>query len=513
MGPTLRAPALALLLLAAPAALADSVVLKDGRAVEDVKVRQEGEFYVLQYAHGEVKVPAAAVKDAFIETSPGTFEPRTDEEKAKAAQGLVPFEGRWVRKEQRDALAKKRMEQKRKQIEELKAHREWRNRYRTQTQNFSFEYTITPDVAQNYMDLMEAYFKVFQKDWGIQRPPKLGKLTVCFYHDYDYFLQVSGAGHGVLAYYRFVQPLELNFFYDRYNPAFTEQVMFHEASHYLQHLMDLDFGFPHCLGEAMAEYYGASRWDPKTKKLTVGLVQEGRLTEVLEDVRKGEMRKLEDYLAGKLGYDDYTWGWSFVHYMMSTPKYAARFKRFFMGLPSGGAKRSAMGIGGMRTVEGEAILEHFRKTMGVGDLKALEAEWHEYVKTGLKLTSERGLEEAGHAAWRNGQRIKARRFYKEALEKGSKSPEVHSNYAELLVSDGKVDEAIALLGKAVDHDPLNGNLYLALSRAWRGKEGDDAKKEARRLRLLAREVDPDSAGVFDFFDEEDDGAGDGGGGR
>ena len=232
-------------------------------------------------------------------------------------------------------------------------------------------------------------------------------------------------------------------------------------------------------------------------------MQEGRLTEVMEDIRKDEWKKLEDYLQNKLGYEDYTWGWTFVHFMMSTPKYAPRFRKFFIGLPSGGAKRSAMGIGGMRTVEGEAILEHFRKTMGIRDLTALEKEWHDYVRNGLKLTTERGFEEAGNAAWRNGQRLKAKRFYKEALDKGSRSPEVHMNYAEILLGDEKRDDAVALLRKAMDYDPLNGRIYRALSDAYRSMEGDEAKKEAKRLRLLAREVDPDSVGVYDSLDEEE----------
>jgi tetratricopeptide (TPR) repeat protein len=490
------------LLLPAGAAPADVVVLKDGRAIEGVEARQEGEEWILRFGHGEVRVPAASVKDAFIEKSPGAWEPRTDAEKEKFAQGLVPHEGKWVKKEQRAALLKKKADEKRKQIEDLKAHREWRNRYREETANFAFEYTITPDVAKDYMELMEAYFKVFQKEWGIQRPPKIGKLTVCFYHDYDYFIQVGGVFPGILAYYRFVPPLELNFFYDRYSPVFTEQVMFHEASHYLQHLIDLDFGYPHCFGEALAEYYGASRWDRATKKLTVGLVQEGRLTEVLEDIRRGTWHKLEDYLSNKLGYEDYTWGWSFVHFMMSTPKYAARFRKFFLSLARGSDVKRSQFRGNMRTVEGPAILEAFRKSMGITDLAPLEKEWHEYIQNGLKITTERGFEEAGHAAWRNGQTIKAKRFYKEALEKGSRSPEVHANYADALLRDSKVDEAVELLKKGVAFDPLNGRLYMALGNAVGMKEGEESKKESRRLRLLAREIDPDNVDWFDLADED-----------
>jgi hypothetical protein len=90
------------------------------------------------------------------------------------------------------------------------------------------------------MDLMETYYSVFTKQFGVARPPK-EKLKVCFYHDYETFLEVSGAPYGVLAYYRFVQPRELNFYYDRLRPDETTAIMFHEAQHYLSHLLDLKF--------------------------------------------------------------------------------------------------------------------------------------------------------------------------------------------------------------------------------------------------------------------------------
>jgi tetratricopeptide (TPR) repeat protein len=511
-----RTAALAVLasLLLAPSALGDIVLLKDGRSIEDIKVRKDGDFYVLQYVHGDVRLPASEVKDAYIEVN-GAFEPRTDEEREKVAQGLVPYEGKWMKKDQRDAAMKKKQEAKKKQIAELKAHSNWRDRYKASTANFTFEYTMTPDVAQGYMDLMEAYFKAFQKDWGIQKPPKLGKIPVCFYSDYPEFLRTSGAGYGVLAYYRFRKPLELDFFYDRYNPEVTKHIMFHEANHHLQHLIDLDFGYPHCFGEALAEYYGASTYDPVTKKLTIGLVQEGRLTEVLEDIRKKEFKKLEDYLSNKLGYEDYTWGWTFVHFMMSTPKYAPRFRKFFLSLAKGDVKRSPHEyFSDMRTVEGTEILATFRKSMGIADLPALEKEWYDYIQSTLKLTSERGFEEAGDAAWRNGQRLKAARFYKQALDAGSKSPSVHENYAEHLMRKPEgVDEAIALLKKAVGHDPLNASLYIALARAHRRKGADDpaAKDEAARMYGLAQDIDPDVVDEWALIEEALAEAGDDGG--
>jgi hypothetical protein len=64
--------------------------------------------------------------------------------------------------------------------------------------------------------------------------------------------------------------------------------MFHESNHYLQSLVDPAFWIPHFPGESLAEYYGASSWDPVKKKLTVGLIQEERLCEIQSDIDAGE---------------------------------------------------------------------------------------------------------------------------------------------------------------------------------------------------------------------------------
>ena len=81
------------------------------------------------------------------------------------------------------------------------------------TRNFIFQYTVDPAVVRSYMDLLEAYLKYFTKEWRISKPRGMGKLKVCFYHDREYFHQVSGAGPGTLAYFRFVEPIELDFFF------------------------------------------------------------------------------------------------------------------------------------------------------------------------------------------------------------------------------------------------------------------------------------------------------------
>ena len=116
------------------------------------------------------------------------------------------------------------------------------------------------------MDLFETYFKIFAKEWGVKRG-RLGKLKVCFYHDEDYFRQVSGAGYGVLGYFRFVDPIELNVYNIRNDKQETLSVIFHEVNHYLVYLIDPKFDYSPWVNEGLAEYYGSSKWDPvKTKR-------------------------------------------------------------------------------------------------------------------------------------------------------------------------------------------------------------------------------------------------------
>jgi tetratricopeptide (TPR) repeat protein len=334
---------------------------------------------------------------------------------------------------------------------------------------------------------MEAYYSNFTKQFRISKPKE--RLKVCFYHDYDTFLEVSGAHYGVLAYYRFVPPRELNFYYDRLRPEETTAIMFHEAQHYLSHLLNLQFNIPHNFGESFAEYYGGSRWDPEKKTMSLGGIQEGRLTEIQTDIQGGEKKRLEPFLRNQLGYDDYTWGWSFVHFMMETPKYAKDFHKFYVSLPSGkGITRVPQGA--YTTVSGDTCLATFKKVMGVDDLDALEKEWHSYIDSKLQVQSVYGYEEAAFAALNTGRRLRATRFFEKAVAEGSKNPTVYLRYGEILRWKER-DRAEELFRKGLGIDPLFPELYVALGRLLKWKGGDENEAEGKRLIGLAMELAPD----------------------
>jgi tetratricopeptide (TPR) repeat protein len=183
--------------------------------------------------------------------------------------------------------------------------------------------------------------------------------------------------------------------------------------------------------------------------------------------------------------------------MMETPKYTPKFRAFYIALSRGkDVVRSDGGYGGWKTVEGPQIQAAFQKIMGLKDLVMLEQEWMEYVKGRLKAESVVGLEEAAFAAFNTDQTIRAERFFKAAIEKGSTNPSVYRRYGDLKARKSVSSaEAIELYRKGLEFDPLSADLYTRLGREIRAAKGDENDKEGKRLLELAREIDPDNADI------------------
>jgi tetratricopeptide (TPR) repeat protein len=476
-------------------ASADTLLLEDGRIIEDKPMeRVEGGIKV-KFENGDVVVPDRLIRDAILEKAP-PYVPKTPKEKEKVDKGLVKFEGRWVKPAKRKDLIAKRIAARKEEVAKIREMSLWRNRGKEKTKHFEFEYTVPPHIFEYFRDLMEAYYKEFAKTWKIKQPRDLGKLKVCFYTNYSDFLQIGGVPNGVLGYFRFVEPIELNFYYNRLDPSQTEQVMYHEASHYLQKLLDPRFKMPHFPGEAIAEYYGGAEYNPRTKKLEVGLILESRLTEVKTDVDKGDMMGLEKLVSTDGMYQHYTWGWSLAHYLMNNSKYRKKFEKFVKTLVHGkGVKRESLGMDRLKAVSSQEVWRVFRQTMGLKKddaVKAMEADWHAYIKDNLKLVTSSGLEKAASAAMNGYPRrpIRAKRLFREAIEAGTKNPMTFYRYADLLSDDGKFDEALKQLRRAVELEPLESAFYAAIGKAHKRK---GEKDEAKKFFALAKELDPENA--------------------
>ncbi len=367
-------------LLAAHAGAADIVQLKDGRIIDTVPMRVDGDDVILEYENGEVRVAAARIEDYVIDGKPPPAVDDSEVARAKRAKGLVPYKGKWITPARRQKFIEKDVAEKRKEIEDIRAHAEWRNRYQFDTKNFDYESTLAPSLNDLHAEMLEAYFATFKKEWGIKVPKDWGSLKVCFYSSQDEFHRTGGVGGGTLAYYRFVAPRELNCYYDRNDPEASLSYMFHEANHYLTDLMHEKFQYPHWVNEAMAEYWGASVWDAKKKVWKIGEIQQGRLVELQNDLAAGKRLGLADLIDSERDYRHYYWGWSFVHFMLETPKYAKGFKKFFVDLARAkDVKRVPYG-NEFKTVTGEECLRVFEKRLKVKDLHALQEEWYAYIE-------------------------------------------------------------------------------------------------------------------------------------
>jgi hypothetical protein len=98
---------LALAAIASPEAAADIIALQDGRVFEG-QVEDCGDVIKLHLQHGTVSIPASQVKTVL-------------------AEGDADL----------DYKAKKERERIAEAIEEMRAHRDWRNRYEEETRHFA----------------------------------------------------------------------------------------------------------------------------------------------------------------------------------------------------------------------------------------------------------------------------------------------------------------------------------------------------------------------------------------
>ncbi len=475
-------------------ASADTIQLKDGRFFNFGKIHRVDRGYRIPFKHGDVVIPDSMVLTAVLLSESGEYEPKDEKEKEKVAKGLVPFEGKWIKKADRDKILKDRNDRALKFVDDLKKHQLWRNRYVTQTPHFIFEYTISPDICENFRNLMEAYFGVFAKSFGVaQTPQNGGKLKVCFYHDEECYYEVSGAPRGAVGYFKFVDPLELNFFYDRTDEYETTAILFHECNHYLVHLINPSFVYPPWLAEGMAENYGASEWDPGKKSLKTGLVQEGRVVVLMDALAGGEVLRLEDMMRiGDFDAIHYAWGWSFVHMLMENQRLAGPFLKYFVHLATNKAvKRVQYGSGKQTVAPDEAVMQ-FKSFMKLQSLDKIEEEWIQYVKN-LKVATGRGYSLAGDWAMRWGLKHKAIKYFKTAIEKGLEAAHVYERLGRLLLDKEKSDEGVEAFRKAIALEPLNARLYMRLGNALYERDSGDDRKEGERLMRLALEIDPDDA--------------------
>ena len=502
--------AVALVLPFGGSAFADMLSLKDGRFIDGRKIDKVEKGYEIHYENGKVLVPKALVEDYFRTNDTGEFVPQTDEEKAKVEEGLLPWRGGWIPKTRRTRLIKKEIQARKLRLEQQQARRKWRNREQVKTKVFHFQHTLPDDLFEEFKSLFETYYTVFKKEWKIKPSREFGKAKVNIYHNEEYYQQVSGAPSGVVGYY-VPAARDLHFFYDRDRHRFTIDVMLHECNHMLTHMINPGVWYPAWVGEGMAEYYGASEWNPRTKKMKVGGIQSARLCVLWSQVKVTEREKkkaeekgedppnkwqgLRDLInCDRINAIQYSWAWSLCHFLLSDPQYSKNFKKYFVALgKSKKVKRSRKFAGFVAITPAEQI-KWLKKMLKVDSLETLEKEWHDYIKTELALDKVE-LDWAG-AGWimsLYGERDKAKEFFEKAVSEGEQSGYVYYSYAKLLMNEGKTEQASEMAQKATEVDPLHARAWMVRGQCFLRK---GKKDEGMRLIDLAMELDPDDTEIW-----------------
>ena len=412
------------------------------------------------------------------------------------AKGLVPYNGKWIPRSRLKSILAKERKKMLARLEEIKKHSMWRDRYKETTKHFAFEYTIPPEVARDYINFFEVYWKVFNKRWRIRQPPRMGKLKVCIYNNQKDFLRITGQPPGVLGYFQFAEPIELNFFHDRKDTQFTLAVLWHECNHYFMSLfVQKGVHNPAWLEEGLAEYFGGSKWDPKTKKMTPGLIQEGRLVNLQDAMDGNQYMKLLDMM--KIPFPrsgmEYAWYWSFCHMLFSKKKYAKGFNTFIVKMAKDKTlkKETWPANPNYKWVKPDVQIALFKKCLKVKDLSALEKEWYDYIK-GMKVHSARGYYEAAMECWKWQRPIRAGLYFKKAMEIDPNYIKAYEDYARILYIKDKYKESREICAKGIERDPINPSFYLTLA----GIEKETgSKRKAERLCNLAMDLAPDDPWV------------------
>lgn len=466
---------------------AGALSLVDGRFIFGKPIIRTKAGARIVFEHGEVLVPESMIRDMFASKDEVEYVPKDDKERAKIEKGLINFQGKWMTK----SLAAKKMEKLAKdlaeRIETQKEHKKWVTRRKVEDRYFKYEHNLPDELFTNLQTLMQVYYKTFLKYWG-KRPKSKVKPTINLYSDRGDFNQISGASGGVVGWYHPISK-GLHVYWDRTDPDFTIDVLFHEANHMLVDMIDGPFRYPHWIEEPMAEYYGASKWDPEAKKMSIGHLQAGRLAEVRGDIDNDKWMKLED-LLGSRSYRSYTWGWSFVYFLMQTPKYEKKWKKLWLDLAhKKSVKRSYEGP--FKTVEADVVKSMLLKYLGHQVPETLEREWHDYLKK-IKIDELDALEAAGRKLRTMGKSKEAKELLAKAVAKGAKSPFTYAAYASVLNKPGERSEAAKMIDKAIELDPLEAEFYYLKGRFLGISSNEKDIAEAIRLHMLAHEINPNS---------------------
>ncbi len=482
MLPLLAAAPVLLAALLAPAF--DKVLLKDGRTVEGLVIKgDDPDVTRLKIGLVEVPIRNELIEKTWIENLEG-YVPKNKQEEEYLKKGWVLFEGSWMSRTRREGELKKRADAEKASIALALKRQDWRNAVLEETRHFIVTSNCTDEIRKEYMERLEAYYKYFTEDWGITLSPGeiKGKMKFMLYRDYDDFLRVTRVPFGVGGFFSRADS-ELQLYHDLQDPEETRDTLFHEGNHLLTFLIDTSFDYPTWINEGMAEYYGTTEIDEKGR-FHVGGLQYGRIVSLRTDKANDDFFRLRDIMLAEqseYGYRHYAYGWSFVHFMMASPKYGKGFKSFFATLPKNGdlktENKSYSNIKGtVREPTLESVVTVLEKRFGAS-VEELEAEWLDYIEQSYGELTPMAYYKAARLALRypkdDGSHVKSAMEYMEkAVSMGIQLAACYRDYAEMLRKGGVLEandatllhepdpvKAWEMIGKAIELDPIGPYNY------------------------------------------------------
>ncbi len=462
----------------------DKVLLADGRTIEGTLVPSTDAGYVRLKIRGiEIPIRSDLVTKTYVENLEG-YVPKNKQEEDYLKKGWVLFENGWMSKDRREGELKKRAAADKAVIDDAKRLQEWSNAVTEETRHFVVKSNCTEAVRKEYTDRLEAYYTYFTDDWGITLTPGevKGKMKFFLYRDYDDFLRITRVRYGVGGFFSFVDK-ELQLYDDQLDPQLTRATLFHEGNHLLTYLIDTKFHYPIWLNEGMAEYYGTTQIDEKGK-FHIGGLQYERIVSMRTDKATGNVLGLREVLTTEqpeFTARHYAVAWSFVHFMMESPKYGKQFRGFFANL----SKNQDLHIenkvyGNVKGALKEASLDDValavEKRFGKS-IEQLEAEWLQFTEQAYGELSPEAWYLAARLALSNpqedGSHVKtAFDCYEKAVNGNIKNADCYRAYAEMQRLGG-IDErkgtiqtqppdqarAWELIQRAIDLDPIEPLSY------------------------------------------------------
>lgn len=482
------------------------VELKDGRYVVGSPVVLLPDGIRVDFPDGPVRISSALVR-ACVPTQCEGCEPPTwsPEDQARIDNGLVPLQGKWVRRSDLESRWARRLPDfgAAKKVDERFA---WKNHKVRKSRTFEFHYTVADARIRALEDLMEAFATLVTRDLKLSQK-SVGPLRVNFFHDEATLRDVCmGKVHkssGQLNELQSGHDLEINL-HD--GPLGDLTVPYRIQGSLLEFALfrsDPKFRYPDWIVGSLADAYGNLIWNPARREFDRGGPHLDHASDVVQDLNRGLPQKVGDFFQTQsdssvtygrrgLGAVQAPWGCLLMDHLLSERKTGDRFRRFVATLPSSGSE--GVRIGEFRIVSSDETRAAFRQHVGAVD--SVEKEWLSKLGKMAGPESPEDLAWAGRLALTRGNAIKAEALLNAAVEKGNESAGCLFHLAQALFHRKQFKDAASALRRAIERDPLDGGFYywLALCRILDAGSMDE---ESRRLLGLALEVQPATEGLSD----------------